>query len=339
MQKWYESNEVDNDIVLSSRIRLARNVDKYSFPIKMTAASAEEMIRDISGSVLTGESEGSSFEMIDLAQMQELDKNIMVEQHLVSPDLAKSSLPSALLIKTDENISVMLSEEDHIRIQAFAPGDKIDDAFNLANETDDCIESKVNYAFDKDLGYLTSCPTNLGTGLRASFMLHLPYLEINKQIPQISQAVGKFGMTIRGTYGEGTEPVASIYQISNQVTLGLSETEIINNLKTITVQIIEKEKELAKRAMKNHLLVEDQVYRSYGLLSNARILTDKEAFKHLSILRFGYMENILKEPKPKMTIYKLIMNIHNASLSKKYNTTDLKELLTARASYIRDQLK
>ena len=286
MSKWYENGKCEDGIIISSRVRLARNLKKYNFYSKLTGSEAEKMINDVKNSILDERTAfGQQFKYAAVNKMNQNEKFAMVEKHIISPELMKSDKPCGVIYKDDETISIMLNEEDHIRIQAISPGDNIEEAFDTADKIDNLIEESVEFAFSEKYGYLTSCPTNVGTGLRASYMMHLPELERTGQIRNVIQAISKFGITVRGIYGEGSEAMGSVYQVSNQVTLGQSESEIINNLKKVAAIIVQREQELQKKVYEaNKDDVEDKVWRSYGILKNARKISGKEAMQLISNL-------------------------------------------------------
>lgn len=338
MEKWYEKRGIDDTPIISSRIRLARNVSKYPFPAMLSDNDANSMIQEVLAAVkehpnpLTTESA-----LLMAADISSVDKQVLAEQHILSPALLKSAKVAAVLKHDNDSVSVMLNEEDHVRISSVTPGDEIDSAWHVANMLDDAIEQSVSYAFDRNYGYLTSCPTNTGTGLRASFMVHLPMLERTGQLKNLIPALSKFGMTVRGHYGEGTEPMGSIYQISNQVTLGKSESEIISALKNVAKQVTDNESSLLEMAMKaDRTQLEDSVYRSFGVLSHCRTLSAKEAMGLLSNVRLGFMTGLLQENKPAWTIYAIMMNCQPGSLAKAYGVEPrAAEMDVMRAEYVR----
>lgn len=341
MEKWYNSMETDNDIIISSRIRLARNVKKYPFANKLSENQASELINEVSNSIKNSRTIfGDSFELINTKDISNVEKYSLIENHSVSKELINKVMPTSVLVKDDETISIMINEEDHIRIQTVFPGYNIEKAWDLADKIDNLIEESIEYAFDEDFGYLTSCITNIGTGLRASFMVHIPLIEMYGQIKNLSQALSKFGMTLRGIYGEGSEPLGSIYQISNQITLGKSETEIIDAIKNVAKQIIEQELELRKDVLQNHKIdFEDKVYRSYGILTNCKKISSKEAMQLLSNLRLGFITNILNFDKKNANIYNIMMDIQPGNLIKFLNKNSTPEQRDIqRAKYIRDKL-
>lgn len=338
----YDMDSSNNGIVISNRIRLARNLKKYPFYRKITKEQSIDMIEEIKNAVFSNQNLlEEDLKYIDLDKLDRLDKVSMVEKHIMSPALLNSPKPKALILKQDETISIMLNEEDHIRIQTILPEDDIDKVYKLSNKIDDLIEENVEYAYNNDYGYLTSCPTNVGTGMRASYMLHIPLIELTEQIRQITQFISKFGLTIRGIYGEGSKSQGGIYQISNQITLGKSEEAIISNLKTVVNQIIGQEQRLRQKLIsENYITLEDQVYRAYGLIKHAKIMTLEEAMRDLSYVRLGYEMSVLDESLPLSNIYNIMINIQPANLTK-YSGKNLNkdEINVVRAEFIRKQFK
>ncbi|WP_040225953.1 protein arginine kinase [Bhargavaea cecembensis] len=282
---WMGSRGEHSDIVLSTRIRLARNLAGRRFPLDFSKEEAESVEADVS-SVLTGD--GEPFSYIPMGSMPALQRQVLVEKHLISPQLADPERPGAVILSDDESVSIMVNEEDHIRIQVIYPGLHLMEAFERANELDDRLEARLPYAFDGDFGFITSCPTNTGTGLRASVMLHLPALSMTSNMGRVAQAVARLGMVVRGSYGEGSDALGNVYQVSNQITLGKSERDILKDLRDLTERLIEQE-ERARRALRERSAVrlEDRIWRSYGILSNARVLATDEAANRLSDVRLG----------------------------------------------------
>jgi len=306
---WYTNDIVDSTPVISSRVRLARNLMKYPFLSAINPEQSNKLVEEAENAL------GSHFNAVPLANMNDIEMNRLLERHIISPEFLKIHKPKGLLLQNDERICVMVNEEDHIRIQTIFEGDDIDSAWDNANKLDDFLEESVKYAFDKDYGYLTACPTNTGTGLRASFMVHLPMTERTGNIRSLLPAVSKFGMTLRGIYGESTEPMGHVYQVSNQVTIGKSEEEIISSLKRITGQIIGNENKLREKAISNLKIdLEDQFFRAYGLLTHAKKMSGKEAMDLLSTVRLGYLSQMLTVPKPNKTLYEVMMNIQPGNL-------------------------
>ncbi|CAM3586199.1 protein arginine kinase [Marinicrinis lubricantis] len=287
--EWMRGNGPESDIVISSRIRLARNIRSYPFPMLATNQQSEEILNQ-SEKLLRDSSIQNigEFELLKLSEMNELERRVLVEKHLISPNLANESRNGAVILSENESISIMVNEEDHLRIQCLYPGFQIKEAWSLANQIDDIFESQLDYAFSETRGYLTSCPTNVGTGLRASVMLHLPALVLTQQINRILSAVNQVGLAVRGIYGEGSEALGNLFQVSNQITLGQSETEIIDNLHSVVKQIIEHERAARQRLMnESKTRIMDRVFRSYGILSHAHIMDSKEASQRLSDVRLG----------------------------------------------------
>ena len=293
MLNWYLQSGKDSDIVTSTRIRIARNIKDINFDVKLTDAQREQILQKIEN--ITPQI-GYGLRFIRLKNIDDLTKLSLIEKHVISPDFAVNKQEKgAIIINDDENICIMINEEDHIRIQVFASGLELDNLLNLANELEAVIGKLINYAFNEKYGYLTSCPTNVGTGIRASVMVHLPALTATGNINKVLEVVNNFGMNIRGSYGEGSDTKGNVYQISNKQSLGISEKEIINNLKLITSKIIEQERTARKYLAKKSMDLEDRVYRSYGILTNCRKLSSEEAKKLISDVKLGTDLGIIKE--------------------------------------------
>src|SRR5690625_7325988 len=260
---WMRKDGPDSDIVLSSRIRLARNFADVAFP---TIADQQELEALLSFPTLRSSDLSyrayDDLEFISMRDLTAIEKRVLVEKRLISPHLAKYSQVSGVLISANEQLSMMINEEDHVRIQLYFPGFQLTKALTEAFEIDDWIEEKVNYAFDETKGYLTSCPTNVGTGMRASVMMHLPALADRKRINRMIPAINQLGLVVRGIYGEGSEAVGNIFQISNQITLGKSEEDIVEDLQSVVQQLIEHERKARGRIMEqSHTRLEDRIYR------------------------------------------------------------------------------
>ncbi|MCG0238246.1 MAG: protein arginine kinase [Firmicutes bacterium] len=295
--RWTAATGPDSDVVLSSRVRLARNLEDFPFPHRMNERQARELIRQVEAGIREINLMGicPPVELYRLADTPYLDRQVLVEKHLISRELAQDARGRAVAISEDEAVSIMINEEDHLRIQVLAPGLDLYSAWELGSKVDDALEAKLPYAFHKTRGYLTACPTNVGTGLRASVMVHLPALVMTNQAGRLFNTLGQFGLAIRGYFGEGTEPIGNIYQISNQITLGRSEEEILDHLQSVVQQVIGHERrarEHLARQMKAQL--EDRVGRAYGILTGARILSSEEAMRLLSDVRLGVEMGILK---------------------------------------------
>lgn len=293
MLNWYLQNGKESDVVVSSRIRLARNLSNFPFITKQTKESRnklEETVKEIVPSL------GYNLKFVKLQNMDEITKMSLLEKHLVSPNFVMNKENTgAMLINDDENISVMINEEDHLRIQVMTSGLDIENLMNFSIELDEKIGELLPYAYNEKYGFLTSCPTNVGTGLRASVMVHLPGLEKTGNINKILEVINNFGMNIRGIYGEGSKVAANMYQISNKQTLGISETEIVKNLKLITEKIIEQERLARKILACDSIELEDKVYRAYGILTNARKISSEEARDILSEVKLGTDLGIIQE--------------------------------------------
>ena len=278
---WYK--DLSNDIIISTRIRLARNLAKTLFPAVISQTDKDRVKTTIIESVTKSNTViASDFDVYNLESMTDKEKAAMLEEHLISPQLA-SGKDAAVLVNKDKNMSIMLMEEDHIRLQVIMGGYKLDEAFDLADKVDDVMEESLEYAFDEKFGYLTACPTNAGTGLRASVMMHLPALVMTGNISKVLQSFSGIGIAVRGLYGEGTEAQGCLYQISNNITLGLSEREILDKVKTVTDKIADMEKQAREMLVKNHNdELCDKLMRSYGILKYAVKVTSKEAKSMLS---------------------------------------------------------
>jgi protein arginine kinase len=286
---WMQVEGPDSEIVLSSRIRLARNLKDFAFPVISSEDQAKKALAHINEH-LKGEDYQSigPFEWVNMNDLEPVEKRVLVEKHLISPNLAEDSEYGAVLINQSESVSIMVNEEDHLRIQCLFPGFQLNEALTLANGIDDWIEQKFDYAFDEHRGYLTSCPTNVGTGLRASVMVHLPALMLTQRMNRVAPAINQFGLVVRGIYGEGSEALGNVFQISNQITLGKSEEDIVEDLRGVVMQLIQQEMAARRDLLKlSKIQLEDRVFRSLGILANSRIIQSKEAAKCLSDVRLG----------------------------------------------------
>ena len=330
MLKWYEQNVPDSDVVISSRIRLARNLKTYPFSSKISEQQAEELVEEVKAiAPILSEKETLNY----------IDKSAMVERHIVSPLLAEKEQTTGLILSDDETDSIMINEEDHVRIQAIVGGLNLEKAYSEADRIDDIACEKLNFAYDEKYGYLTSCPTNTGTGLRASCMVFLPALSAARMIQKLIEEVAKYGVTIRGIYGEGTKSLGSIYQISNQKTMGISEAETIENLKRIVFQVVKQERKRREYMISvNADEIEDQVYRTYGILKYARQISSDDAMTLLSQIKFG-MDCGLVTFDRDINIHKLMMGVQPGSLQwtlgKNVGSLTRDQ---ARAEYIRKEL-
>lgn len=290
MSKWYIGGGEKNEVVVSTRIRLARNLEEYPFPAKLSAAGKKQVNELVRDALLGGCEEDLSYiEMESLTRAQAIS---LAERHLVSPEFASSVSGRALLLSEDESVSIMLCEEDHIRLQVMESGLALDSAYKRADRLDNAVSSKLQLAFDERIGFLTQCPTNLGTAMRASVMLHLPGLGKSGQITRIASTVSKLGLTIRGAYGEGSSPGGDMYQLSNQVTLGISEETALNNLKSIAQQLVAQELAVREQMLQN-MSWQDKIFRAFGVLRSARLLSADEFMQLASLVRLGAAQGLL----------------------------------------------
>lgn len=295
MSKWYELPAPHEDIVLSSRIRLARNLSDFPFESRMSDDQRRQLADKVKAALQDIPVGGTPLSFVEMESLDEIKRYAMVERHEVSREFVKNPKNRMLGLSADESVSIMVNEEDHLRIQVMANGLNLSSAFQLCNEIDDALDAKVDYAFDEKLGYLTTCPTNLGTGLRASVMVHLPALEKSGLMNQLTATINKLGLTIRGTYGEGSKVLGSIYQISNQITLGITEQDAIQNLESIALQVIENEKHARESLLNDKHRLEDVVCRSLGALRYARLLSSKEFFEEVSNVRLGISLGVIHD--------------------------------------------
>lgn len=335
MSSWYTSHAPEDDIAVSTRIRLARNLSGLPFPARMSSEQRKELNLKVKNAVLQSNTPfAKSLKYIDMADVPQTEIAAMVERHIISPEFAEENADRAIIISADESISIMIGEEDHVRIQVILGGLQLEKAYDTAEQLDSLLYNELHFAFDRSLGFLTECPTNLGTGLRASVMLHLPVTESNGEISSIAETVGKIGFTVRGMYGEGTKASASMYQVSNQITLGISEKNAIDNLKIITAQLIDKERK-ARNGL-NKIKLEDMCFRALGTLQNSRILSSKEMMDLLSRIKLGISMGIIKTA---VLPIKLFIEGQPNMLMKKYGQLEPEERDIYRAAFIRDALK
>jgi protein arginine kinase len=307
------------DIVLSSRIRLARNLEGYSFPPTLSQEKAIEVREKIAKALANGG--GNDYAFYYLENVEPLERQVLLEKHVISPELVEGRPGTALGVKKDESIAIMVNEEDHLRIQCFLPGLQLTAAWQKASEVDDFLEAGLPYAYDDEMGYLTSCPTNIGTGLRASVMVHLPALALNGGLNEVLGSLGKLGLAVRGLYGEGSEAAGMLFQISNQTTLGRSEEEIIRHLQQVVEQVVGQEKQAREVLLKqNRTMLEDYVWRAYGLLRYARSLSSAEAMELLSRVRLGFGLYLVTNVQPSL-FNQLLVAMQPAFLQKQAGRT------------------
>ena len=276
--------------MISSRLRLARNIKGIPFTGRMTVEQKKAVctkVKEVASAI-----PGYKFDYIDMENVTAIQAGSMVEEHLISVEFANNREGEGLLLDRKHNVSVMINEEDHLRIQVLGRGEKLATLYETASEIDDALDEKLHFAFSEKLGYLTHCPTNLGTGLRASVMMHLPALHESGLINKIINTVSQVGLTVRGMYGEGSEPAGCVYQVSNQITLGISEKDTIERLEDIVRQIARNEAALREKMLEN-ISIEDRVFRSYGIAREARIMSSQEFMKLMSDIRLGIEGGLL----------------------------------------------
>lgn len=294
---WMNTPEDHRDIAITSRIRLARNIGDIPFPHKLdqtTGLKIVELIKDAWQNTSTPLLASMQIAMFD--QLDSLDRQVLAEKHLCSPEhAAAADAFKGIMLNDDGSLAVMINEEDHLRMQSLLPGLNLKECFTQIQNLDDEFEQHLDYAFDEKRGYLTACPTNVGTGMRASVMLHLPAVQMTGQMQQLLQNISQLGLAVRGLYGEGSEPIGNFYQISNQITLGQTEEEIYNYLQTVAEQVVEQESLLRGQLMNEmKYQLEDKIGRAYGILSNARVIASDEALTLLSMVRLGVDLQIIK---------------------------------------------
>lgn len=294
---WIKDKGPLGDVILSSRIRLARNLSDTPFPPIMDRSTMDSTIHRVHRSILGEESSmEDDYQFLMMDDLSPVDQEVLVEKHLASGDLMDKARRSAILIDRDEQCSIMINEEDHIRLQCILPGYQLQKALEYISDIDDAMEKQLPYAFEQELGFLTSCPTNVGTGMRASVMMHLPALTLTGHMAAIVQTLPKIGVTVRGLYGEGSEAIGDIYQVSNQITLGASEEEIVKNLEGAADQIVEKEHQ-AREIIRDKGAedFEDKIWRAYGTLEYARKMDLKEFMSLLSRVRLGAQMGVISQ--------------------------------------------
>ncbi|MBQ2971169.1 MAG: protein arginine kinase [Ruminococcus sp.] len=322
-----------SEVAVSTRIRLARNLEDFPFPTRLSEKDKKALcdkVSEVAKSIM-------DFDRIDMENLTKTQAVSLVEQHLISPEFISSPVGKTLLLSKDREVSVMLNEEDHIRLQVIKSGLCLSEAFALADEIDTKLSEKLKFAFSEKLGYLTQCPTNLGTGMRASVMLHLPALQKSRALGRISSNLSKLGLTIRGIYGESTEPAGALYQLSNQVSLGISEKSAIDNLKNITTELVTQEVKARDRILSD-IEVVDTVSRSLGILKTARLINHSEAMNLLSNIRLGVAHKLIDSLSTD-SIDRLICEIQPASILERYgDDITVRERDIKRADFLRERL-
>ena len=301
-------------IIISTRVRLARNLKDYPFPCKLSIQGRNKVSELVRTAITQSNSAlQNDFDYIKLGELSPTQSVSLVEKRLVSPEFISDTTGRALLLSKDRSLSIMINEEDHIRLQVIKKGLALEDVYDTADKLDTLLDENLEFAFDEKLGYLTQCPTNLGTGMRASVMLHLPALEKSRAISRIAGSLSKLGLTIRGAHGEGTEPKGALYQLSNQVTLGISEKAAIENLKNIALQLAAQEEQARERLCAS-IDVQDTIARSLGILRTALVISHDEALDLLSNVRMGILSGQITDVKTGV-IDDLMTEIEPATLS------------------------
>lgn len=332
---WY--NDVNDGIVISTRVRLARNLDKTAFPSALNEKERADITKKLHSSITESNSVLSKdFDTFELDKLSRTEKISMLEEHLISPQMVDGKGHSVLVNK-NKTMSIMFMEEDHIRLQVIMGGYCIDEAYDMADKVDDVIEETLTYAFDEKFGYLTACPSNAGTGLRASVMMHLPGLTMTGNIARVMQSVSGVGVAVRGLYGEGTNAEGCLYQISNQITMGLSEKEIIEKLKTVIKRISDMESKARKMLEEKHKPeLEDKLFRSYGTLKYARRITSAEAKTMLSDVMLGQNMGIINCDGKMTPLELMIKTAPSVIMAGKELTPEQRD--TERAAMIRENI-
>ncbi len=336
--EWLRGSGPESDIVISSRIRLARNLADYPFITKATDQDRSRIEKILREAVM-GIDQPDRLMYLDVERLPLLDRQFLVERHLISREHAESHGARAVAIDVDETYSIMINEEDHLRIQVMHSGLDLQSTWEKINRIDDIIEQRVTYAFHPRLGYLTACPTNVGTGIRVSVMLHLPALVITRQIDKVFRSLQKINLAVRGLYGEGSQAMGDFYQISNQITLGRSEQDIIKQVGDIVPVIINYERQAREFLVReSHENLHDRVSRAYGILRTAQTISSEETMSLLSSVRMGVNLGLIEDLEIP-TVNELFIHTQPAHLQKITGTElDSADRNIERARYLRQQL-
>lgn len=337
MVKWLGGPSSEEDVVVSTRVRVARNISKYKFPSLLSMEESDELTDEVL--INMKEVLDPEYKFFRTRDLSSREQSVYIEEHLISPNLIYNKDKSSFLLRNDEKATIMINEEDHIRIQTLLPGLNLKEGWELCSSIDDELEEKLDYAYDEKLGYLTSCPTNVGTGLRASVMLHLPCITMVGNINILIEGLRKIGLTARGLYGEGSEALGDLYQISNQITMGESEEEIMDKLNRVVNQIVNRERSTREYLKEKKIVeLEDKIYRSFGILKYSRILSSKESMTHLSNIKLGGEMGILAKDYIQ-DIVELMIDIQPANIQKTFDKDmSEKERDIARAKIVREYI-
>lgn len=293
--QWLTTCDENSDVVISTRIRLARNVKDTNFPEFATKEKLEEVIKIVINGIESNKLLADKHILLNMPDLTPLDKQFLFERHLISREHSQNKLPSYTIIESNEKYTIMVNEEDHLRIQAIVPSFKPEEAWQIVEEVDDLLSESIPYAFSDTLGYLTACPTNVGTGMRISCLLHLPAITYTGQFDKVFQALFRTNFSVRGLYGEGSKPSGEFYQISNRITLGKSETELIDDMRKLIPEIIKFERTTRQKMLEDRDYVENKILRAYGMLAYATTVTTKELLDLLSLLRLGIYLGIIHD--------------------------------------------
>lgn len=336
--RWLDASGSRSDSVISSRVRLARNISGFPFPHKATKEQLASVLRIATDAINASNSLKTSW-IVSMDQLDEIERQFLVERHLISHEHAEKSPTRAIAIGDDEMISVMINEEDHLRLQSIQPGFQAMEAWRVIERVDDEIDQHLQYVFSYEWGYLTACPTNTGTGLRASMLVHLPALVLTKQIDKVIHSITQMGLAVRGFFGEGSDVVGNLFQISNRTALGTSEMDIIETLERVVNQVLDYERkaqDILLRNAKNE--IEDKVWRSYGILKYCRKVTWKDVMSFASALRLGISLGMIKDV-PIATINKILFVTQPAHLQNRFGRKmDPNERDVVRAEVVRSAL-
>lgn len=337
--KWINSPGPESDIVISSRVRLARNLNEVPFPHLLSERQANQIVDDVYSALKENPVFSKDIKLYKMNELTAEQKTMLTEMHFISMDLANSER-GAVIINHDKTVSIMINEEDHLRIQVMLPGLQLEEALRQIDKIDDLLEEKLDFAFDEKIGYLTACPTNVGTGMRASVMMHLPALTMMEKIGQILSTISQVGLVVRGVYGEGSQAKGNLYQISNQITLGKSEEDIIQNVVSVARQILMSERKTRQNLSgETRLRLEDKILRSYGILTNAKLITSQEAMSFISDVRLGVDMGIIKDLVPSVLNELFIMTGPAYIQEVSENATTPLERDIYRANFIRQKMQ
>lgn len=336
--EWMRGKGPESDIVMSSRIRLARNLAQFPFLSRADESVRGEIERTLRKHVIDL-SLGGHLTYFDVNQLEGIDRQFLVERQLISRELAESQGSRGVCVSETENVSLMVNEEDHLRMQVLRSGFNLDECWSEINRIDDLLEERVTFAFNDQLGYLTACPTNVGTGIRVSVLLHLPALVLTKEIQKVFQALQKISLAVRGLYGEGSQAMGDFYQISNQITLGKSEEQLLKNLKDVVPNIISYERKVRQALVKeNRPALHDKIARAHGTLKSAQSISSEETMHLLSSVRMGVNMGLIDD-LPIPTVNELFIHTQPAHLQKlRKSSLDSADRNAARAAYLRQRL-